>query len=66
MRTYEDVLRNMGRKEVAQNMLSLGCSIDLIQKATKLSKTAINKLAQSLQSTHSDKTSPKLKPENPA
>ena len=40
MRTYEDVLRDMGRKqgrkEAAMNMLSLGCSINLIQKATKL------------------------------
>ena len=84
MRTYDDVLRDMGRKEglkvglkvglkeglkmglkegvkeVTQNMLALGYSIELIQKATKLPKPAINKLAQSLQSTHSDKISQKL------
>ena len=56
MRTYEDVLRNMGRKEerpivmkeVAQNMLSLGCSLDLIKKVTKLPQAVIEKMAQVL------------------
>ena len=55
MQTYEDVLRNMGLKEgmekgrkevlqeIARNMLSLDCSINLIQKATKLPKNVIPK-----------------------
>ena len=74
MRTYEDVLRNMGLKEglekgrregqeevlqeIARNMLSLNCSIDLIQKATKLPKNVIEKLAPSVPLRSSPKISP--------
>ena len=70
MQTYEDVLRNMGLKEgmekgrkevlqeIARNMLSLDCSINLIQKATKLPKNVIEKLAPSVPLRSSSKISP--------
>lgn len=70
MQTYEDVLRNMGLKEgmkkgrkevlqeIARNMLSLDCSINLIQKATKLPKNVIEKLAPSVPIRSSPKISP--------
>ena len=70
MRTYEDVLRNMGLKEgmekgrkevlqeIARNMLSLDCSINLIQKATKLPKNVIEKLAPSVPLQSSPKIAP--------
>ena len=70
MQTYEDVLRNMGLKEgmekgrkevlqeIARNMLSLDCSINLIQKATKLPKNVIEKLAPSVPLRSSPKISP--------
>lgn len=70
MQTYEDVLRNMGLKEgmekgrkevlqeIARNMLSLDCSINLIQKATKLPKNVIEKLAPSVPLRSSPKIAP--------
>ena len=70
MQTYEDVLRNIGLKEdmekgrkevlqeIARNMLSLDCSINLIQKATKLPKNVIEKLAPSVPLRSSPKISP--------
>ena len=70
MQTYEDVLRNMGLKEgmekgrkevlqeIARNMLSLDCSINLIQKATKLPKDVIEKLAPSVPLRSSPKIAP--------
>lgn len=70
MQTYEDVLRNMGLKEgmekgrkevlqeIARNMLSLDCSINLIQKATKLPKNVIEKLAPSVPLQSSPKIAP--------
>ena len=70
MQTYEDVLRNMGLKEgmekgrkevlqeIARNMLSLDCSINLIQKATKLPKNVVEKLAPSVPLRSSPKIAP--------
>lgn len=73
MRSYEDVLRNMGLKEglekgrkegqeealekVAKNLLSLGLSIDVIKKATNLPQAVIEKLTQVLPSSPATKFS---------
>ena len=69
MRTYEDVLRNMGlkeglkkgreegREEVAKNLLSLGLSIDVVKKATNLPQAVIEKLTQVLPSSPTTKFS---------